>query len=93
CTVPDCGSAFRRSFNLKPCICGLTGEKPWVCQWPGCGQGFARPFDCRRHEQLHTSHLPVTCDSVKDVKKSFTRMDALSIHIVSLFAQSTKALF
>ena len=30
------------------------GEKPFKCHWLGCGKGFARQHDCKRHEQeLH----------------------------------------
>ncbi|KAJ7899144.1 hypothetical protein B0H14DRAFT_3852864 [Mycena olivaceomarginata] len=58
CPVPNCGSTFTRSLNLKGHIRSHNEEKPFVCKWPGCGKGFARRPDCKRHEQLHTNYRP-----------------------------------
>lgn len=55
-------------------------EKPFVCKWPGCGKGFARQHDCKRHEQLHTNYRPFVCDGCQ---KPFARMDALNRHRTS----------
>lgn len=52
-------------------------EKPFQCKWPGCGKGFARQHDCKRHEQLHSNHRPFTCEGCK---KPFARLDALNRH-------------
>jgi hypothetical protein len=52
-------------------------EKPFQCHWPGCGKGFARQHDCKRHEQLHTNYRPFTCEGCN---KQFARMDALNRH-------------
>lgn len=52
-------------------------EKPFQCKWPGCGKGFARQHDCKRHEQLHSNYRPFTCDGCS---KNFARMDALNRH-------------
>lgn len=52
-------------------------EKPYQCKWPGCGKGFARAHDCKRHEQLHFNYRPHKCEGCG---KSFQRMDALNRH-------------
>jgi len=52
-------------------------EKPFQCKWPGCGKGFARAHDCKRHEQLHFNYRPHKCEGCG---KSFQRMDALNRH-------------
>ncbi|KAJ7831906.1 hypothetical protein B0H14DRAFT_2314898, partial [Mycena olivaceomarginata] len=39
CPVPNCGSTFTRSLNLKGHIRSHNEEKPSVCKWPGCGKG------------------------------------------------------
>ncbi|EIM86426.1 uncharacterized protein STEHIDRAFT_57189, partial [Stereum hirsutum FP-91666 SS1] len=52
-------------------------EKPFQCKWPGCGKRFARQHDCKRHQQLHSNHRPVTCEGCK---KPFARLDALNRH-------------
>ena len=48
-----------------------------MCHWPGCGKGFARQHDCKRHEQLHTNYRPFTCEGCN---RNFARMDALNRH-------------
>ncbi|KAJ7707107.1 hypothetical protein B0H14DRAFT_3525842 [Mycena olivaceomarginata] len=40
CPVPNCGSTFTRSLNLKGHIRSHNEEKPFVCKWPGCGKGM-----------------------------------------------------
>ena len=66
-------------------------EKPFQCKWPGCGKGFARAHDCKRHEQLHFNYRPHKCEGCG---KSFQRMDALNRHrrcfVRSTHASSTK---
>ena len=52
-------------------------EKPYQCKWPGCGKGFARQHDCKRHENLHLNIRPYPCEGCK---KNFARMDALNRH-------------
>lgn len=56
-------------------------EKPFQCKWPGCGKGFARQHDCKRHEQLHLNIRPYPCEGCK---KNFARMDALNRHCKSI---------
>ncbi|KAF9791122.1 hypothetical protein BJ322DRAFT_1039909 [Thelephora terrestris] len=55
-------------------------EKPFRCKWPGCGKGFARAHDCKRHEQLHLNRRPHKCEGCG---KSFQKRDALNRHLDS----------
>ncbi|KAH6913544.1 hypothetical protein BKA70DRAFT_1096559, partial [Coprinopsis sp. MPI-PUGE-AT-0042] len=64
-------------------------EKPFVCHWPGCGKGFARQHDCKRHEQLHTNYRPFTCEGCN---RQFARMDALNRHCKSSSSFPTRDL-
>jgi hypothetical protein len=52
-------------------------EKPFQCKWPGCGKGFKRAHDCKRHEQLHFNYRPHKCEGCG---KSYQRRDALNRH-------------
>ena len=74
----------RRRVRLASAWWARTGhlrshaeEKPYQCKWPGCGKGFARQHDCKRHEQLHLNIRPYPCEGCK---KNFARMDALNRH-------------
>ena len=64
-------------------------EKPFQCKWPGCGKGFARAHDCKRHEQLHFNYRPHKCEGCG---KSFQRMDALNRHREYPFLTSSLSL-
>ena len=53
-------------------------EKPFQCNWPGCGKGFDKVHDCKRHEQVHfNGYRPHRCEGCG---KSFQRMDGLYRH-------------
>ena len=69
CTVPGSGSTFTRGFNFQ-------GH----CHWPGCGKGFARQHDCKRHQQLHSNFRLFECEGCR---KQFAKMDALNRHMRS----------
>ena len=50
------GSTFTRGFfSLKGHLRSHFEEKLYKCHWPGCGKGFAKEHDCKRHEQLHSN--------------------------------------
>ena len=52
-------------------------ERGFQCKWPGCGKHFAQEQDYKRHEQLHSSYRPYSCEGCG---KTFARLDALNRH-------------
>ena len=57
------------------------GEKPFRCNWPGCGKHFVTTA-VRKLHQLFFDHLRHRCDSCG---KSFWGIDALNLHRECLF--------
>jgi hypothetical protein len=51
-----CGQTFTAAFSLKRHTQSHTGERPYVCAIPGCGQQFFNSSDCKRHEKSTKRH-------------------------------------
>lgn len=56
-----CGKRFARPSSLKTHSYCHSGEKPFICDHPGCGRQFSVVSNLRRHRKVHMSHesLPV----------------------------------
>ena len=50
-----CGKRFSRPSSLKIHHHSHTGEKPFVCNEPGCGRSFSVQSNLRRHQKCHAS--------------------------------------
>ncbi|KAB7502207.1 Krueppel-like factor 1 [Armadillidium nasatum] len=55
-----------------------TGEKPYMCDWKGCGWKFARSDELTRHYRKHTGDRPFQC---RLCERAFSRSDHLSLHM------------
>lgn len=55
-----------------------TGEKPYHCDWDGCGWKFARSDELTRHYRKHTGHRPFQCQKCD---RAFSRSDHLALHM------------
>ncbi|KAH7099312.1 hypothetical protein BKA62DRAFT_710078 [Auriculariales sp. MPI-PUGE-AT-0066] len=53
---PYCGKRFDRPSSVKIHITSHTGEKPYVCAYPGCGRRFSVNSNMRRHLRTHVPH-------------------------------------
>lgn len=50
---PICGKAFARTTDLKIHMVYHSDEKPFMCPFPGCGLGFKRKSDAKKHLRVH----------------------------------------
>lgn len=50
---PQCGKKFTRPSSLQTHSYSHTGEKPYICGFPGCNRPFSVISNMRRHEKLH----------------------------------------
>ncbi|KAB0403291.1 hypothetical protein E2I00_001040 [Balaenoptera physalus] len=66
--------------QLQPQVPPLhyQGEKPYHCDWDGCGWKFARSDELTRHYRKHTGHRPFQCQKCD---RAFSRSDHLALHM------------
>lgn len=50
-----CNKRFTRPSSLQTHIYSHTGEKPFKCEYEGCGRQFSVVSNLRRHKKIHTS--------------------------------------
>lgn len=72
--------SFFLSVNsyLTRCPLPSSGEKPYHCNWEGCGWKFARSDELTRHFRKHTGHRPFQCHLCE---RAFSRSDHLALHM------------
>ncbi|XP_010221633.1 PREDICTED: Krueppel-like factor 2 [Tinamus guttatus] len=59
-------------------VCEDDSEKPYHCNWEGCGWKFARSDELTRHYRKHTGHRPFQCHLCE---RAFSRSDHLALHM------------
>ncbi|XP_078541874.1 transcription factor IIIA-like [Lissotriton helveticus] len=76
CSDPDCSASFNKAWKLNAHI----GERPYACEYGGCGKGFTRKFHLGRHMLTHTGEKPFVC-SAGDCHEAFTTNANLRKHL------------
>ncbi|XP_067678762.1 zinc finger protein 367-like [Haliotis asinina] len=66
-----CSRVFPREKSLQAHLRTHTGERPYSCDFPGCGKAFCQSGQLKTHQRLHTGEKPFAC-SVQDCQSRFT---------------------
>ncbi|XP_041359183.1 zinc finger protein 367-like [Gigantopelta aegis] len=66
-----CSRVFPREKSLQAHLRTHTGERPYPCDFPGCGKAFCQSGQLKTHQRLHTGEKPFAC-SVSGCKSTFT---------------------
>jgi len=79
----DCNREFTSKRNLVDHYRGHhQGQKPHVCQQPGCGKSFLRPAHLLIHNRIHTGEKPFVCEH-EGCGKRWNQKSALKQHMRS----------
>ena len=55
-----CTKAYSRLENLKTHLRSHTGEKPYLCEFPGCAKAFSNASDRAKHQnRTHSNEVSV----------------------------------
>ncbi|XP_013385513.1 zinc finger protein 367 [Lingula anatina] len=56
-----CNRVFPREKSLQAHLRTHTGERPYICDYPGCGRAFCQSGQLKTHQRLHTGEKPFEC--------------------------------
>ncbi|XP_063219941.1 zinc finger X-linked protein ZXDB-like [Bacillus rossius redtenbacheri] len=56
-----CKRVFPREKSLQAHLRTHTGERPYICDYPGCSKAFTQSGQLKTHQRLHTGEKPFIC--------------------------------
>ncbi|KAH7935670.1 hypothetical protein HPB52_011751 [Rhipicephalus sanguineus] len=72
-----CNRVFPRDKSLQAHMRTHTGEKPYVCDFPGCKRAFAQSGQLKTHQRLHTGEKPFVCSEPETALKQEPKLEKL----------------
>ncbi|WAR23219.1 ZN367-like protein, partial [Mya arenaria] len=66
-----CSRVFPREKSLQAHMRTHTGERPYLCDFPGCCKSFCQSGQLKTHQRLHTGEKPFAC-SIEGCDSQFT---------------------
>ncbi|XP_013780535.1 transcriptional activator cubitus interruptus-like, partial [Limulus polyphemus] len=80
----DCNKAYSRLENLKTHVRSHTGEKPYMCEFPGCTKTFSNASDRAKHQnRTHSNKKPYACNALGCTKR-YTDPSSLRKHFKTI---------
>jgi len=73
-----CQKIFAHNSSLIKHIRIHTGDKPYLCNFPNCGQKFSQVSNLIRHKRIHNGIKPFSCSFCQ---KTFTSSSNLKQHV------------
>nr|AHA51413.1 transcription factor [Lampea lactea] len=74
CIFTNCGHRFDKQWKLDAHICFHTGERPFICEEPGCDKSFIRKTHLQRHALSHSEARPHICSTCKSSFKILSNL-------------------
>ncbi|KAJ1530397.1 hypothetical protein ONE63_005305 [Megalurothrips usitatus] len=64
-----CNRVFPREKSLQAHLRTHTGERPYICDYPGCSKAFSQSGQLKTHQRLHTGEKPFKCSGPGCLKR------------------------
>lgn len=76
----NCSMTFVDKSKLKRHQLVHSGDRPFVCYFPGCRKKFSLDFNLKSHVRVHTGERPYACD-VQGCGRRFAQISNLKAHL------------